>query len=66
MKKFAQVANLVLWIGLLIAIIFADQFGIYIIDPGPMHFGPLHIASVVLGLVGVVLAVIPLLGDKTE
>ena len=66
MKKFAQYANLVLWIGLLIASIFSDQLGVFVVGniniASPMKLGIYHIGTIILGVIGVILAIVPLSG----
>ena len=64
---FANIANLVLWIGLLLAFIFADQIGLSLsFISTPLHLGPTHIASIIFGVIGLIIAVLPFLGRQSE
>ena len=68
LKKTARIVNLILWIILFLAFIFADTYKLDVVSSTAeiAGFGVFHILAVILGFLGVASAAILLIGDKPE
>ena len=67
-KKTASIVNLILWIILFLAFVFADTYKLDVLTSTTLiaGFGIFHILSVILGFLGLASAVILVLENKSE
>ncbi|NQS91570.1 MAG: hypothetical protein HQ574_04110 [Chloroflexi bacterium] len=66
LKKPARIINLILWIILFLAFVFADTYKLDVLTSTALigGFGVFHILSVIFGFLGIACAVILVLEDK--